>query len=194
MRLKKYNMKRSLKIGQNLPQGFTLLELLIVIALLGLLVSMGVPALSTQSSGWQAEFAAKNIQHLMQRSRIRAAQSGQAVVICGMGGEGSSTMACESDWGDRVVAFADQQSDGKFSPNDRIVLQSIPHLAHQGLQIRANRTSFRVRPNGTLNSSAGSIFICPTVKAQRQRVVVDRLGRTRVEVLGLNALGDKGCG
>jgi prepilin-type N-terminal cleavage/methylation domain-containing protein len=60
-------------------RGFTLVELLIALAILGILLSIGLPALNGFVASAKVEGAAESLQAAATQARYRAVQSGQSV-------------------------------------------------------------------------------------------------------------------
>jgi len=63
------------------PRGFSLIELLIVVVVLGLVVAMGVPAYSSISRSYQVKGAAENIAAEVKLMRSKAMATGRSMTI-----------------------------------------------------------------------------------------------------------------
>ncbi len=61
--------------------GFSLIEMLIVVSLLGILVAMGVPAYSNISSSYQVKGAAENVAAQVKLMRSKAMATGRPMIV-----------------------------------------------------------------------------------------------------------------
>ncbi len=161
------------------------MELLVVLAIIALLTQLATPAMTQTVERWRTEKAVRDIVHLIQQGKAKGAQTGHALVICGVANS-DVQHHCQKDWSEKVVAFYDVDQNGRFSTGDRLfrVLQWSGRNQKQGATgggVYSNRHRYSIRPNGTLKSTPGSIFLCES-RAQNQaiRVVIDRVGRARV--------------
>ena len=93
--------------GRTRPEGFTLLEIMVVVAVIGIISLMGLPALQNMISRSKHEGAARQISMLIHRAKMEAVK--QSV----------STVVAIDPATDTVTAFADVNADGdfKFDPD-----------------------------------------------------------------------------
>ena len=125
--------------------------------------------------------------HIVQQSKAHAAQVGQQVIVCGVDPGVMAGQRCKTAWSQRVVSVVDLDGDGRLSGGDRLFREWHSHKkgSNFNAQLVANRNKFIVRANGTLKSTAGSVFYCPVIDTRlAKRLVIDRVGRMRVEATG----------
>jgi prepilin-type N-terminal cleavage/methylation domain-containing protein len=83
--------------------GFTLIELFVVLAIAGIVMGLGIPALHNFIIRSRTEGAAREASMMLQKCRLEAIKSNREVVA-------------HLD-GDRIVCFVDADADGTFDPD-----------------------------------------------------------------------------
>jgi len=160
-------------------QGYTLLELLISIAILGILYSTGLP-LFRSINNTRLVSTTNELVHTLHLARSTAVKFGQRVTIC----QSSSGVKCDRDeeWGKGWIMFNDPNKNIQPDPDEQII---IVHPALQfGYSILWRPSGFRkdyvsFLPGGSTNKS-GTFSICSKESSNLARtVVVYRTGRIR---------------
>lgn len=82
------------KVGSARYSGFTLVELMVTVALLGILASLGVPSFQTWIQNTKIRTAAESIQSGMQKARAEAVKRNVSVQFALNGGNSSWTVSC----------------------------------------------------------------------------------------------------
>lgn len=72
------------------PSGFTVVEIVIVIAVIGILAGFAVPNFLAWLPGYQLKSAARNLQGDLQRARFESIQRGNAVAVVFVPGAGNA--------------------------------------------------------------------------------------------------------
>ncbi len=163
--------------------GFTLFELMIVLSIVAVISSLAAPSMQRTWVKWTSDKTVRDIVHLVQQSKAKAAQLGEPIVICGAEAR-VAEIKCQKVWSERVVAFVDADRDGRLSAGERLYRELYPFVDQGALQLISNRKRYKIRPNGTLKSTPGSVLFCaPGHVSLAKRVVIDRVGRTRVTAL-----------
>lgn len=85
--------------------GFTLIEMLVVVAMLGVVLALGIPALHNMVLRSRTEGFARDLAMVMQRARLEAIKKNRPAAV-----------AVDPDTND-IVAFLDADLDGKFDPS-----------------------------------------------------------------------------
>lgn len=96
------------------PSGFTLPELLIVLAIIGILLSAGMPMFRAQLQGWQVATAAHEFLFALNLARSEALQRSARVDLAPRDG-----LHWESGW----LVFIKQEGDTRpqFTPGDQLI-------------------------------------------------------------------------
>ena len=162
--------------------GFTLIELMIAVALAGILLGMGVPALNLFVSNARQTGAINDFVSSMHTARSTAITTNARVTIC----PSSNGNDCDAvDWEDGWIVFGDPDSDQVVDPDERILATS---EGGTGLTIESPEfASFLTyRPNGrvmnaSLDGSSGEFTVCDKRGADHAKVlIVDLSGRPRL--------------
>jgi type IV fimbrial biogenesis protein FimT len=164
------------------PAGFTLLELLVALAIAGILLSTGVPGWGNWVAEHQLQDRADALLHTLDRARSEAVKRGSRVNVCPDAGGGcpGSPAGWESGW--TIMGAAQSGSDAPTQPIAR------ERAAPAGVTIRGNRPvadyvsytslGYARRIDGALQM--GTFVVCrPGNKARK--VILASSGRARIE-------------
>lgn len=105
-------------------RGFSLLELLIVIAILGLVVALVTPSMMRIIRRGRLQNAASQFGTSLLRARLQAVKRGNNVGLCVTNDTGNPNYG-------EMILFVDTNSDGSYDAGDT-VLQGIPMPADSG--------------------------------------------------------------
>lgn len=165
-------------------RAFTLVEMLVAIAIAALLLAAGVPAFHHWLGAYELANHAKHLAETMMRARTDAVRSSQRVSLC----KSSDQRQCADGgtWEEGFVVFIDENQNGRIDEGERVL--GIDGHAPRGITITANRpvddyvsyTSLgRARMlNGALQM--GTFTVCR--RGQRaMHVVLANSGRVRTE-------------
>lgn len=101
-------------------RGFTLIEMLVVLALTTILLSLGVPGFSALSRNNKLVTQSNGLAALINGARMEAVARRRTVSICGTQ-DGNS---CNGDWSASWIVFTDLNADGALDPADTVLLRS----------------------------------------------------------------------
>ena len=149
--------------------GFSLLELMVTIALVGIMASLSIPNSAAERDRLQLDAAARRLQLGLERARLSGRRSQQA---CGI-----------SFGNDAWVAPDQQDSPGELTPCSGIGL-SLQEAFEQGpIQVHTNfPTAMRVSANGLLLDGGTTVISHARVDRSRCMVVSLPLGVSRVGI------------
>lgn len=167
-------------------EGYTLVELLVTLALAGLVATWAVPALGDWWLGLRIRQASAHFQGLLEVMRYRSLVARVPVTICGS----RDGVACDRDHGLRIVMFEDVNGNGVVEAGDRLVHHDpFADSDEVWLAWRAFRGGAFLRWSaGRTDSMNGTFTVCNARRedAWLRQLVVNRAGRVRV-VLPLRA-------
>src|SRR5690606_31096409 len=98
-----------MKITATIPRGFTLLELMVAITVLGVLLGIGVPAFNDMIRNNRVAAQANEFTTALSLARSEAARRGMPVAVCA---SNAAQNACAGDdvdnWGNGWLIFSDR--------------------------------------------------------------------------------------
>jgi len=157
-------------------QGFSLIELLMGLTIVGIVLHLISPAFATLTESMHREEAAKSIIHGIRSARTLAITHHQTVVIHGIDG----------DWGRGWRIIFDLSGKGADDPDNPLVTE---HTNASGVRMVGNwwfRRGIRLDRLGMLHApsksfNAGTLYLCDASEPlSRLQVVVAPSGRTRL--------------
>jgi type IV fimbrial biogenesis protein FimT len=163
--------------GRGPARGFTLAELLIALAIAGVVLTYAVHAGSAWLLRYQQRVAAEGLAQALQRARSEAINRGHRVVLC----PSSGGLACDGgkQWEAGYVIFADPDDDASVDAGEQVVRVAAP--AGRGISVRGNKPVadyVSYTPLGTARLKSGAL--------QMGTFTVCRPGATAIEVVLAN--------
>ncbi|WP_442112197.1 GspH/FimT family protein [Pseudomonas sp. NUPR-001] len=148
-------------------QGVTLIQLLLALALLGLLTQLGIPAYNNMSAGLQRQAVANDLAQALRSARSEALARNSTVRL----------EALESDWSKGWRMLLDEHDSAELllerRNNGRTVIVGNRPVARQ---VRFSGLGVAVLESGGFQ--AGTLYVCQRPEALSQyRVVLSRSGR-----------------
>ena len=172
-------MKTRTKIQAHTDKGFTLLELLVVVAISGILLGVGLPAMGAliERNQFKAEVSA--LHRAVALSRSIAVYRGETVSLCPLDNLGN----CTDEWNDSLSVFADTDRNGVLDDNETLI-SVLPALSENSLKLTRdfNRSSpVMFYPTGSAFGRNGTMKIClrstPKLSAT---IIISGSGRIRM--------------
>ncbi len=163
-------------------RGFTLLELMITLAVGGLLLSMAVPALQSFTNNSKRAGAVNDFVSSMHLARNTAITANSRVTICAS----SNATNCQAvTWDQGWIVFIDPNSNQSVDIGETILSVS-NGLDRVSLQSAQFGTYMMYRPNGramnaSISGNFGQFMVCDSRGAEHAKVVIVELsGRPRL--------------
>lgn len=176
-----------MKHTNRFQKGFTLLELLVVVSILGTLAMLALPSMEDMLARAETDSSAKLLQTALSLAKSEAIKRGESVSVCASG-DGSD---CATDeWSTGWIVFVDNNADangnaGSIDPEDAIVRAFSPS-GEANLSSTIDLLQYDYRGMG-LNDAVQDFKFCPrdndSDKARGLEISVT--GRTRVYYDGL---------
>ena len=165
--------------------GFTLLETLVVVAVLAVLLGLAVPGLSGWRERQQLQVQAEDFWGSLMLARAQALLHQQHVTVC----PASSAGACDAaeGWHAGWLVFVDANRNGRREADETLLQQRAG--APAAVRITGNSTVNRSIGYGAEGRSesltgafqAGTVSVCASGQSMGWQVVVNAAGRPRLE-------------
>lgn len=110
------------------PRGVTLIELMLVIAILALLAAVAVPGFTALVEGWRVRQAAEGLQSSLYHARSEAIRRGGGVILEKLprGTQGCVLARHSHDWDCGWVLYADANGNGHLDQAEEIQRMDAP--------------------------------------------------------------------
>lgn len=160
--------------------GLTLIELLVSVAVLGVLVAIAVPSMAGLMRQWAMDASAETFAGDLRLARSTATRLYRPVTVCPhANGNDCTQTTWESGW----MVFVDLDNDQRLDANETVILR---RGAQAGIAVINGKLtsvhSFDFRPNGTLSGGANTIRVAAGAQGGDHReVVVNMMGRVHVQ-------------
>jgi len=166
--------------------GFTLIDLLITLAVTSILLTIGIPSFSAQVQNTRVKTATQSLLEALDVTRTQAVFSNKR-----------ATIAKQTDWEHGWEIFVDKDNDGIRDNNEDVMAQQEKFT---GIRIVANRwiknnvsyigSGESRNANGTAHGAfqAGTFTICPEGKGKGYELILARGGRVR-----MNEIDERAC-
>ena len=162
--------------------GFTLLELLIAIATVGILATLSVPNLNAMLQTHAAETLLDDLARTMSMARSSAVFQGQMVTMC----RSDDNKGCNGEWHNGVLVFLDRNGNRIVDPGDEVLHITQAARLPGTLLLRSfpNKQYLQFTPAGIINNQTGNFTWCPADKDARQarQLIFNITGRVRFAI------------
>ena len=171
-----------------LQRGFTLVELLAVMAVTAILIAVGIPQLSQFAASRAANSHVAMLASALRLARSEAVRSGTPVTVCpSFNAESAVRPDCNggaNDWASGWVIFTDLGVLNVIEPGDRIIRVQGPIQDSGGIQSQGG-ASINFFPTGISLGGQRSFSFLPLISPSSpsyndtaQRMCVDNIGST----------------
>lgn len=160
-------------------KGFTLIELMISIALLIIVFSVGIPGLATLVDKYQSSSATSSLKNILNQARRQALEKRTDITVCPV-----LHQQCVQSWDAPIAVFIDSNADQTIDAGESIVLQTQLNMSSGFWQKKRINTPYvRFSPNGHAFSTATTFLYCPYSEAGQyaKQIIINFQGRIRTE-------------
>jgi len=176
--------RRDARVRRGRVAAFTLVEVVVALAIAALLALLGAPAFQDWLAAYQQANQAKHLAETMTRARTEAVRRGHRVNLCKSNGGGSCSD--QGNWESGFLVYVDQNRDGKIDDGEPVL--EIGGAASRGITVSANRpvddyVSYTSLGQARMLNGAlqmGTFTVCRSGQLAMQ-VVLANSGRVRVE-------------
>lgn len=163
-----------------MKNGFTLLELLIVIAIVGMAITMGAPSYRSVIQNHRADVAIQQVYRAICLAKSEAIKRNQMVTLC----PSNDGKSCNQDWSKGYLLFVDLKENGILDSDDIILnfykaLNKNDMLKWKDFQ---NKSFLQITPMGTTNYQNGSFNYCIKGLNSSRALIINTIGRMRFEI------------
>jgi len=172
---------------KKIQQGFTIIELMVSIAVLGVITAIAMPSLSEFLIKMRVDNEIAQLQRMVLTARNTAINLGQNVTLCPLNGSNN----CTNNWADELTVFVDLDQDNVFEPNAIVAVAAapgVPAVSAVAAEIRikvkkavntadtlnyAAVTRITFAPTGLLVGNLNGTFsYCPNGHSELNRAVI----------------------
>lgn len=137
-----------------MQRGFTLLELLVSMALLTILLGVGLPSLQSLLADNRARFEQERILKILTAARLQAISDRQTITVCTINADN----LCVTHGGLALVMFSDDNGNATQDADEARLMTS-PELS-DGLSLTSSRAAINFAPDGTTLGSNATLQLC----------------------------------
>lgn len=159
--------------------GFTLVELMVTLAVVGILAAVAVPAMTSLIAGNRLAGASSELTSSLQLARSEAIRRNAQVTICAS--SNGTTCSASTDWSRWIVTGPDNAA-AAGAANEVIVA----HAAPASLQVSGPSAGIVFRPSGLIRAGATLSVCTPTASLDENRrdinvMISGNISTTRTE-------------
>jgi len=161
-------------------KGYTLVELLVTLSILGVISSFGIPSFYNTLQNQKAVSIAYELYHHLNYARNEAISKNHAVTVCASYDKNSCSRL--KDWSyQSMVIFIDKNRNGQIDKEDEILKIKKFGLDHGSLMWRSfrNKSYLQWLPSGMTHYQNGNFVYCPASKNPKyaKTIIMNAAGR-----------------
>jgi type IV fimbrial biogenesis protein FimT/type IV fimbrial biogenesis protein FimU len=157
-------------------KGFTLIELMVSIAVVAILSTVALPSMSNFLVKMRVDNEISEIQRLLLTARNMAINTGKNTTICPL-----TSGSCTSNWHNEISVFTNDNNtlttNNTFLSPDELI--KIKGEIESGDKLQYTQTSIIYSPDGRLLTTPANFRYCPKGKAELSRgISISTSGRS----------------
>ena len=154
------------------PGGFTLIELMVTVAVIGILAVVGVPAMAGLINANRSTAANENLTAALQLARAEAIRRSASVTVCAS--TNGTTCANQANWSRWIVRGRDNAAS---AAGPEVIDVMRDETMPGNMQLSGPAAGIRFRPSGLIDAEQTLTVCLPTnYPPTNQRVVTVMLG------------------
>ncbi len=158
--------------------GFSLVELLASVSIVGILLTLGVPAFARFAAEAELRAQSSALSVALARGRLRAVETAGMVTVCPSGD--ATTCQPGTDWSAGWLVFDDAQRLGQPGAARGVLEASVLDPSRLLLTSTSGRRTVRFRADGTSAGSNVTMTLCnPHHQGMGRQLVINNVGRVR---------------
>ena len=158
--------------------GFSLVELLASVAIIGILLTLGVPSLARFAADAQLRAQSSAFSVALARARLRAVETAAVVTVCPS--PDATTCQPGTDWSAGWLVFDDGQRAGQPGPAGGVLEAAVLDSRRLLLTSTSGRRTIRFRADGSSAGSNVTFTLCdPRHPGVGRQLVINNVGRLR---------------
>lgn len=160
------------------PYGFTVTELLTVLAIAGILAMLGAPAMGNLLVRSSEASASTTLTNALRHARTAAVMRNARVLMC----PSSNGRRCQpgQDWQYGWIVAADNDHDGQPDANVPIIATQVAVTPGTRIITSAGRGALAFQPSGSAAGSNARFTVCNPRSSTGSEVIVANSGRIRL--------------
>ena len=173
-------MQKDRHLSLQLGSGFTLSNLMVTLAISGMLAITGLPSLNQLSANKKADNVYYRLFDLVQYTRIQAVNYRSQVLLC----PSANQIDCVNDWSLPLMVFVYSNDDETRNPNEAI-LQIAEEILDDNEQLHwqasGSNRYLRYKADGATRNQNGRLSYCLTAgeRLYARQIIMYRSGRAR---------------
>ncbi|MEE2731106.1 MAG: GspH/FimT family pseudopilin [Pseudomonadota bacterium] len=136
-------------------QGFTIIELMITVALIAIIAAIGIPSFQDLMASNRVVASINELHAGLRLARIEAVKRNDTVVFCST----SDSASCSGTWGNGWLVFHDADGDGSVDADELIRVGEGVHNGYS-LTFSGGGTSISFLARGMTNGQSGTFKLC----------------------------------
>ncbi|GAA66771.1 MULTISPECIES: GspH/FimT family pseudopilin [Pseudoalteromonas] len=163
---------------KNKQNGFTLLELMVTVAIVGIIASIAIWNSSDMLEENRAENFLLELKRNISYARSQAASTDEIVVICaaqhGEVKNQNDTMQCRNRW-DRnkiIIVFIDGDNSGQYNSSTDSLLRVMEKISlNDKIKYTGNDRRLRFNTSGRITTNPGDFVFCPNNGSENNKAL-----------------------